>query len=167
MLGPGRGNGLFQKLNSKRSWFRLESSIFALSFRNSMYSWGKMKKKTTNKRNFVKLRSSNNWNEKAVRHLDSEFLYSGMVKTCEPCYYSASSDSRSGLGSLLCTATDALHTCNSRGHCSTMFEVTLLKRRSTIICGDRKRHGLNHTQYVMTATAGRFLPTSTLLSDFL
>lgn len=169
MLGPDRGNGSFQKLNSKRSWFRLESSIFALSFRNSMYSWGKMKKLSTNKRNlktFSQAQQLNYCKEKAV-HLYSEFLYSAMLKTCEPCCFSVSSDSRSGLGSLLCTATDALQPHNSRGHCSTMFEVTLLKRCSTSICCERKHHGLNHTQYVMTATSGRFLPISTLLSDFL
>lgn len=43
MLGPGLGNGSFQKLNSKRSWFRLETNIFALSFRNSKYSYRKKK----------------------------------------------------------------------------------------------------------------------------
>lgn len=40
MLGPGLGNGSFQKLNSKRSWFLLEINILARSFRNSKYSYG-------------------------------------------------------------------------------------------------------------------------------
>lgn len=74
MLGPGRGNGSFQKLNSKRSWFRLESNIFALSFRNSMYSWGKMKKLTTNKRNlktFSTAQQLKYCKEKASQHLYS------------------------------------------------------------------------------------------------
>lgn len=48
MLGPGLGNGSFQKLNSKRSWFLLEINILARSFRNSKYSY---RRERTGKKN--------------------------------------------------------------------------------------------------------------------
>lgn len=45
MLVPGLGNGSFQKLNSKRSWFLLEINILARSFLNSKYSYRTEKNK--------------------------------------------------------------------------------------------------------------------------
>lgn len=78
-----------------------------------------------------------------------------MLKACEPCCFSASSDSRSGLGSLLGTATDALQTHNSRGHRSTTRQATPRKRCSTGMTGNIASK--NQTQSVMIASFGRFL----------
>lgn len=44
ILGPDRGTGSFQKLNSNSSWFFLERSMLLLAFRNSINSFERKKR---------------------------------------------------------------------------------------------------------------------------
>lgn len=148
MQGPGLGKGSFQKLNSKRSWFRLETNIFALSFRNSKYSWRETKNTFNEKERSIqryavqcisfvlvwikimqnqdKIKSHFKY-QLSLWHLCTEY-----PTVCNrgndqervhsrPCCCSASSGIQSRLGSLLCIATDALQKQNSRCHCSTSW----------------------------------------------
>lgn len=96
MLGPSLGTGSFQKLNSRRSWFLRDRSIFPRSFLYAVNSCRSTDIKPI----------SLSWHYGSVVGMESR--RNMMLEESLPCSVWACSSPLLGQGSLLCNATGEL-----------------------------------------------------------